>query len=278
MEFLLSWLRLFSPLLIASGGAMVAEASGRTNMALEGQVLTGAFVASLVLNAGGGPVAAVLLALIASASAAFCLSFLTDSLGTDPVIAALASNLAVQALADAGSTLAFGSLGIARFSESAFLGRTWPLAETAVSLFSYALLWILVAQTRPGLRMRAVASDEEAARLAGLDIKASKAFAQTVSGLAGGLAGVLLILSVGAWNQGMTMGKGWLALAACFVGSKRFGRIIMACVVLSGAQELSLVLQGPGRLPAELSHSFPYVLTLAVMMLSRRKDKVRPPL
>lgn len=271
MEFFLSWLRILSPLIMASAGAMAAESAGRTNMALEGQILLGAFVASLVMHAGGQAGLAVPLAVLAAGAAALILGLAMESMDTDPVIAALAANLAMQSLVDALSTLSFGSLGIARFGEKAFLGQAWPLMEILSAIAAFALIWIFVAQTRAGLRMRAVASDQEGARLAGLNPSFSRVLALTVSGMAGGGAGVLVSLSVGAWNQGMTLGRGWLALAASFVGGRRFGTVFLACLVMGTGEALSLLLQGPGGLIPELSQSFPYIMTILVLIISGAK-------
>jgi simple sugar transport system permease protein len=87
-----------------------------------------------------------------------------------------------------------------------------------------------------------------------------------ISGTAAGLAGSILVLDLGAWSNGMSAGKGWIALAAVFLGKQRFPGLALAIAVLSVGEVTSNALQGQGLFPQELSLSIPFILAFLVLL------------
>lgn len=277
-EFAVACLFFLAPLVIAAAGSLMAELSGRTNMALEGLILTGAFSAAAFMSAGCGAPLACILAMLVAGLCACLLSLCVDRFGTDPIMAGLAANLVAQAGTDALSKILFGSQGILRLKPSADLsgfGGGFPATELAAAGVVFALSWIFLSRTRGGLRLRAVGSNPEAARASGVDGVFSHALAFALSGLACGLSGALAVQRLSAWSPGMTFGKGWLALAAMYVGRSSFPGILASCALFSMVESLANSLQGQA-LPQEWSLAFPYLATLVFMALApRRKKKSR---
>lgn len=278
LDFSLSLLAYLSPLLIASSGALAAELSGRTNMGLEGQILIGAFAAALALSAGSGPLAACALGLAAAAAAAAALCAAMDRFGTDPIMAGLSFNLVAQSAAAALAKVRFGSQGTMRLPPIPWrqgMGSWSALSDAVIALLAFVAAWGFLAASRAGLRIRAVGSNEEAAATSGIRPGASRALAFALSGSACGLSGAILVLRLSAWSPGMTFGKGWLALAAMYLGRRRFPGLALSCLAFSVAQTASNLLQGQSSLPQEWSLAFPYAATLALMALWRTEGAKR---
>lgn len=276
-EFALSFLFFLSPLLIATAGSLVSELSGRTNMALEGLILSGAFSAALFMSSGCGPLPACLLAMLVVGLASALMSLCIDRFGTDPIMAGLAVNLIAQAGTDALSKLLFGSQGVLRLSAKAAkpaFGAAGIMVDLAAAVLVFGICWIFIAQTREGLRIRALGSNPEAARSSGVNGSLSRALAFSFSGLACGLSGALFVLRLSAWSPGMTFGKGWLALAAMYVGRSSFPGLLLSCALFSMVESMANLLQGQA-IPQEWSLAFPYLATLAFMALAPRRSGKR---
>ncbi len=279
LDFALSFLFFLSPLLIAATGSFAAELSGRTNMALEGFILSGAFLAALLMASGMGAFAACLISMAACGAASALMSLCIDRFGTDPIMAGLAANLVAQSGTQALAKTILGSQGLLRIEAAAYksaLGQASVIVDLAAAAFVFGCAWIFIKGTREGLRIRAVGSNPRAAAAIGLDAGFSRALAFAVSGMACGLAGGLYVLRLSAWSGGMTFGKGWLALAAMYLGRSGFPALLASCALFSLVQTAANLLQGQSAVPQEWSLAFPYLATLAFMALvpfSREKRK-----
>jgi general nucleoside transport system permease protein len=277
IEFLLSFLFFLSPLLIAASGSLVAELSGRTNMALEGFILSGAFCAALLMASGCGAAISCILAMVAAGAACAILSVCIDRFGTDPIMAGLAANLIAQSGTGALAKILFGSQGILRLSMPAYkqaMGQASVVIDLCAAAAVFGFAWIFIAQTREGLRIRALGSNQAAAKSSGVNPGLSRALAFSFSGIACALAGALYVVRLSAWSTGMTFGKGWLALAAMYVGRASFPGLLLSCILFSLVETFANLLQGQSSLPQEWSLAFPYIATLVFMaFVQRRKGK-----
>jgi simple sugar transport system permease protein len=126
--------------------------------------------------------------------------------------------------------------------------------------------WML-ARTRIGLRLRAAGAAPQAARALGLDPLALRDASTVFAGLMAGLAGAYLSIGVvGIFNEGITAGRGFIALAAFYFGRNRPWRTA-ACALLFGFFDaFQIRLQGRG-VPAELVQTLPYVMVIVVLTL-----------
>jgi simple sugar transport system permease protein len=273
LDFLISLAAFLSPLLMMASGSLCAELSGRVNMALEGQVLLGSFAAALVLNAGGNPLVAFAAAALASTSLAVALSLAMDRFKADPILAGLSANLMVLAGVGMFAKLSFHGSGTQRLrieslQSSGEAMRACLLLSIAIAFFF--LMWALVSATRPGLRLRAIGSGPEAGRASGVNAGFSRAIAFACSGIACGLAGCALVLDLSAWYLGITGGKGWLALAAMYVGGRTYPGLAGACLLFAVAESAANLIQGINGIPQEWSLALPFVVTLLFLAFSRR--------
>ncbi len=262
------------PLLAASAGSLVAEKSGRTNMALEGLVTAGAFCAAAAARSGAPPVLALAAAIAASGAVSLVYSLFLSRTRADPVISGIALNLLVPAAVAALAEAVSGSAGLWRFGSGADSNAAY--ASLAAGGLAYAAAWLFLVRTRDGLRIRAAGSSEAALVSAGGSPDAARASAFLVSGAGAGLAGGLMALSLGAFSPGMSSGRGWLAIASVYAGRKQPLPSLLAALAFIGADALAVFAQSSLPFPHELSSSIPPLVALAALGIAGARKAKTP--
>ena len=261
-----STLRFATPLALAAMGELVAERAGVLNVGIEGMMLAGALAAFEVGCATGS----VTLALGAAVAAACALSLLFAAFAlwrqADPIVSGTALN--VLSLGATGSLFrllhpAGGALERApQMPDVAGLnGFTW------LALCLVAAVALFLARTRLGLSLRAVGERAEAADAQGISVLRVRAGATVFGGACAGLAGAALVLWLSdVFVEGMTSGRGFIALALVLFGGYREWRIVAGALLFGAASALQFRLQAAGSaLPYTLLLMTPYVLTLLVL-------------
>ena len=136
-------------------------------------------------------------------------------------------------------------------------------------------IWFVLARTRPGLRLRAVGESARAADAEGVDVTrtrfAAVLFASTLSGLAGA---ALSLAQSDVFTEGMTSGRGFIALAIVIFGRWRPGGVVLAALFFGGATALQFRLQARGgAIPYPVFLMFPYVVTLVVLAFATGRSR-----
>ena len=269
--------RTATPLLLAALGETVSQRAGVLNIGLEGCIVAGAFAAYV---ASGTPVLGYGAA--ATAGLALGLAFVVFAvvMRRDQVIVGTA--LTMLGL---GVT---GTLFRARGESGALVSATEPAvvipfladipvigralfaqpASTYVAIMLVPLVWWWLARTHHGLAIRAVGEAPEAARAAGVRVRWVQAIAVLFSAALGGLAGGAIVLAqAGTFAEGMSAGRGFLAIAIVALGRWRPVGVALAALVFGAAMALQFVVQALGwGVRYELVLMIPYVLTLLALM------------
>ena len=278
---------LTTPILLAALGGLVDRRAGIVNIALEGKMLLGAFVAVLVSAATVSWVLAACAASAATAALGWAFAMTITRLGANMIIAGLGLNVLVGGAL--GFTLAWvwGTSGTLRLEGVALLPR--PLARLAelpllgptfASLDPLTLLaWALVAalpfllwRSRAGLWIRATGNASEVVRSVGLSPPRIQEAATAIAGALAGLGGAHLALaSIGLFNEGLTAGRGFIALAAFYFGRDRPWPTAAACLLFGVLDALQIRVQSIG-LPPRLIALTPYLMVLVVLVLASRRN------
>ncbi len=286
--FLESAIRTATPLALAALGEAVAQRSGVINIGLEGVVLTGAFGAlvgaGLAGAFGGYAVAVVAGVALASLFAAFVVR-----LRTDQIIAGTAINLLALGMTGTAYRALYGDTGagltlptsdavaIPLLSGIPVLGPSLFLQPLPTYLVYIAipLLWWWMRTTRGGLNLRAVGERPEAARVAGVSPGTVRAAAILFGGAMGGLAGATLVLAqTGTFAEGMSAGRGFIAIAIVVLGRWHPGGVALAALLFGAASALQYVFQAAGwEVPYHLFLALPYVLTLLALGTVARRTR-----
>jgi simple sugar transport system permease protein len=278
--FLEATVRTATPLALAALGEVVVERAGIINISLEGVVLSGAFGALLGATHGGsvgGYLGAMGLGLAASlVFAVFAVWMRADQIISGTAVTLLAVGLTgtfYRALYGAsGAALSIPTAGPIRLAGLADLPviGTALFGQPLVTYLTYLLvpaIWWWMYRTHAGLALRAIGESPAAAEAAGIRPARVRVAALAFGGILGGLAGGTLVISqVGTFAEGMSAGRGFIAIAIVVLGRWHPVGVALAAVVFGAASALQFLLQALGlALPYQLFLALPYVATLAAL-------------
>ncbi len=268
------------PLTLGALSGVLCERAGVVNIAIEGMMLAGAMVGALVGSIAGlwiGLLAAVLTGvLLGLVHAVLSITYKTDQIISGTVINIFAGGITAflsskflqpnQALNDPG---VFSPIEIPLLSKIPILG---PIMFDN-NLFVYAMFFFLILlhvglfYTRWGLRLRSVGEHPKAADTLGIDVFKTRYMAVLLGGAMAGFAGGFFTLgSVGRFDEFMTAGRGFIALAAMIFGNwtpfGSFGAGLLFGFADSLAGKLAIL---GVRIPSEFLLMAPYVATMIVL-------------
>jgi simple sugar transport system permease protein len=282
--------RTATPLALAALGEMVVERAGIINISLEGVILSGALgalVGATTFGVGGGFVTGVAAGVaMAVVFAAFVIRLRADQIITGTAIMLLAVGLTgtlYRALYGAsGAALSIPTLGptpIPGLVNIPLIGRALfdQPAITYVAYVLFPLTWWWMYRTHAGLALRAVGESPVAAEAAGIRASRVRFAALIFGGITGGAAGATLVIAqAGTFAEGMSAGRGFIAIAIVVLGRWHPLGVAIAALVFGATSALQFLLQSLGLdLPYQLLLALPYGLTLAA--LAGVAGKVRAP-
>lgn len=264
-----------TPILLAALGELVAEKSGVLNLGVEGMMIVGAIAGFITAVETGSPALGFLAAAVASAILSLLFGFLTLVLLSNQVATGLALTLFGLGLS---SLMGQGYTGIRPpssprlqiFGEGSTIApiiNQHPMVY--LSLLLVVVVWWFFRSSRPGLILRAVGESHEAAHALGYSVRGTRFAAIAFGGACAGLGGAFLsLVIVPQWTEGMTAGRGWIALAIVVFASWRAGRVLLGAYLFGGVTVLQLNLQAAGiAIPVELLSMSPYLITILVLVI-----------
>jgi simple sugar transport system permease protein len=260
-----------TPLIYAALGGVLSERSGVINIGLEGILIAGAFTAVAVSGATGSPILGVLAGVLAGALLAAILAFVATRLAVDQIVAGTGLNIA--ALAAAAFGLLYHQPGASR--EVPALGQRGEDVLIVLALLAAVGLHLALTRTPWGLRVRACGEDPSAAEAAGIDALRTRFVAVVLGGAIAGLGGVFLSLAeLDLYSDGMTAGRGFIALAAVIFGRWTPLGATGAAIFFGFFAALQFSLQRAG-VPSQLMQALPYLA--ALVALTGFAGRVRAP-
>lgn len=290
ISFLSAMVQAGTPLLYATIGEIFSQKVGHLNLGLEGMMLMGAVSGFAVGYNTGNP----LLAIVAAA-----LAGMVGSLIYGIITVTLRGNQEVT-----GLTLTIFGVGFASFAGSGFVGNKLPdtvsqvfasktlpvlgnipaigeifFQQSILVYLSYILvvvLGILLYKTKYGLNLRMVGENPAAADASGINVSRYKYFYILLGGAMSGLGGAFLSLAyIPVWQENITAGKGWIAVALVIFAVWNPYRAIMGAYFFGGLDIIGFRLQKYALpIPIYIINMLPYVATILVLILmSIKKSK-----
>ena len=273
-----------TPLIYAGLGELVAERSGVLNLGVEGMMLIGALAAFAVSVSTGSLILGFMAAALASMLMALLFAVLTISLQTNQVATGLALTLFGLGLsAFAGRPFTgmpiqgLHALHIAALSNIPWLGPLLFRFDAAVygSILLYVVIDRVLNRTRAGLQLRAVGESPTVAHALGQPVVLTRYLAVLFGGAMSGLAGAYLSTAMTPmWVEGMSAGRGWIALALVVFATWKPLRVLLGAYLFGGVTILQLHAQGLGiAVPSEILSMLPYAATIIVLVIICRDPK-----
>lgn len=269
------------PLIFAGLGELVVEKSGVLNLGVEGMMIVGALCAFIVATETANLWLATVVGALAGALMALIFGFITLSLMANQVATGLALTIFGVGLSafvgQAYTSVALDgikNLTIPVLSSVPILGKLLFSYNILVYLAFAAFIvvsWFLY-KTRAGLILRAVGESPDSAHALGYRVIRIRYFAVLLGGAMAGLAGAYLSLAyTPLWAEGMTAGRGWIALALVVFATWRPGRVLMGALLFGGVTIAQFHAQGLGvEIPSQFLSMLPYLATIVVLVLISR--------
>lgn len=275
-------LALAVPLIFGSLAGVLSERVGVVNIAIEGQLMAGAFVSALVGSLTQNLWVGLVAALVAGALVSLILAVFAIKYVVDQIIVGVVLNVLVVGLTNfLFTTMMSNDLALfnapPRFSDFAIpLLSQIPVIgpvlfnQTAIVYLMYlsvAGVWVLLFKTRWGLRVRAVGEYPQAADTVGIKVYRTRYLSVLMGGALAGLGGAFFTLGeVGAFGKEMTNGAGYIALAALIFGRWNPIYAALAALLFGFSENLQFGLAIIGSsVPSEFLLMLPYALTVVAV-------------
>src|SRR5690606_35816963 len=272
-------LALATPLIFGALGGVIGERAGVVNIAIEAQLLAGAFTAAVVASLAGSAWAGLVAAMAAGVLVALVLGVFAITYYVDQVIVGVVLNVLViglttflfrQVLAPNQATMntvtAFEVLPIPLLSEIPVLGPILFRLTIVVYLMFVDVFagWFGMYRSRCGLRMRVVGGHPQAADTVGINVARTRYMNVLIAGAIAGMGGAFYTLvSVPRFNPEMTAGAGFIALAAVIFGKWDPIKATLAALLFGFATNLQGVLSVIGSpVPSQFMLMLPYIVTI----------------
>lgn len=279
-------LRYATPLAFAALGGLFSERSGVVNIGLEGMMLMGAFFAVWGSDVTGSWELGVLVGVAAGGLTGLLHAFFSVSLRSDQIVGGTAINFIALGLTTYLFIQIYGKEGTPpscpgeqdcletipnvdlSFLGSGFFGDVFGNLNLMIwiAIGLVVAVWVVVFKTPIGLRLRAVGEHPRAADTVGIDVYAVRYGAVMLSGMLAAAGGAYLSLGfVSSFDDNMTAGRGFIALAALIFGSWRPFGAAVACLLFGFSSALSDSLQVYSTSISTLFEALPYALTLVAV-------------
>jgi simple sugar transport system permease protein len=267
-------------ILLPALGEALTERSGVQNLGVEGMMLMGALFGYIVDIETGSIVLAFVAAIVAAAALALVHAFLSITLGANQIVSGLAVTL-------------FGS-GVTAFIGKPFVGAQAPVVLSRVplpglsqipvlgqilftqdpvvygSFILVPILWYFIYRTRPGLNLRAIGENPATADAMGVGVASRRYLYTLIGGALAGVGGAYLSLGyTPTWVEGMTAGRGWIAIGLVVFGTWDPLRVLVGAYLFGFVDGFQLRAQGLGStVPSFFLNMLPYLFTVIVVSLS----------
>jgi ABC-type uncharacterized transport system permease subunit len=296
ISLLAATIRLAAPIIVAAAGESVCQRTGVFNLGLEGYLLMGAITSFITTVATGSPWLGVLVAIGTGLAMALLVGLLIIGAGVDQIITGITVVLLGTGLS---SFLYLRVYGISGNPPQAHGTGTWhvpglsripgvgtvlfqqsPLVYIAVAAALVA--WWALRGTAFGLRARAVGDSPLSADEVGVSVRGTRWTGLLVSGATAAFAGAMVVDGVGLFRDGITAGRGWIALALVILARWNPLHATFGGVLFGFVDALQLRVQAASggvqsAVPYELFSALPYVATLVVVIATARLRRSQEP-
>lgn len=282
-----------TPLLFATLGEIITEKAGQLNLGVEGMMLMGAVIGFSAALSTGNPVLGILAGMIAGACGALIFAFLTITLRANQIVSGLSltifgtgfssfvgQKMVGQGLADSVRN-SFAPVKLPLLGDIPVVGPAFFNQNVLVyaGYVAAVVLAIYLYKTRLGLNLRMVGENPGAADTAGINVALYKYVHILAGGMLCGIAGAYMsLITVPSWQDGVTGGRGWIAVALVIFVTWNPYKAMLGAYFFGALSILGLYLQSYVQIPQSIFDMLPYFATIVVLvMISLKKSKENNP-
>ena len=267
---MLNFLGFCCPLLLAATGALFSEYTGCLALFMDGLISFAGFLTYAFTVATGSVVLGTCLCAVTCVALCLLLAFIVEKTHANYFIAAIAINLLFSSFTSLFSWLCFGTRGVLTTQSFAF-----PLAATNITsvilttiLITAAILYLK--KTKGGIYFRITGSNADVLLVRGVSPATYRIASWGVAALFACFAGSILSLRISSFVPNLASGKGWLALAAVFMGKRRLPHIALYSLIFCAVDFAAVYVQNfiPG-IPSSVVLALPYIVTLGLVVIRK---------
>ena len=271
--------RAAAPIVIAGQGELLTERSGVINLSLDGSIMLSAMTAHAIVRDTGSLAWAVLAAMGVGALVAFIVVFSSIALRLNQVAVGFILTILCADLAIFLGKPHFNQPGkemphmpIPVLKDIPLLGPMLFDHNILIyfSLILIGLMWFYIYRTRPGLTLRSIGEQPEAAFARGTPVNRLRYMYTMMGGALVGIAGATYSLSVKlGWKEDLS-GEGWIALAIVIFGLWVPGRVALGAYLIVGLRSVAIDLQDNNviNLPAQVLNMLPWFLMIVTLLFA----------
>ena len=267
-------------ILLPALGEALTERSGVQNLGVEGMMLMGALFGYIIDIETGSIVLAFAAAIVAAAALGLVHAFLSITLGANQIVSGLAVTLFGSGLTafvgkpfvGAQAPVVLSRVALPGLSQIPVLGQVLFTQDPVVygSFILVPVLWYFIYRTRPGLNLRAIGENPATADAMGVGVASRRYLYTLIGGALAGVGGAYLSLGyTPTWVEGMTAGRGWIAVGLVVFGTWDPLRVLAGAYLFGFVDGFQLRAQGLGStVPSFFLNMLPYLFTVIVVSLS----------
>jgi len=290
ISLLTGMVRMAVPILLAAEGELIAERSGVLNLGVEGTMLIGAIASFLGTYYTKSLLMGVLWGILAGGLLSAVMAFVVTTLKADQIITGLTINIFSAGIAlymfrtaftgvatqNLPTVTTFSKAPIPLLSKIPVLG-TFVFSQhvlTYVAILLVFLIYLFLYHTKYGLILRSIGDNPRAVDMKGVNISLYKYSAVIFGGMMAGLGGTFLTLVIaGIYSPGIVAGRGWIALSLVILGNWNPFTILVSALLFGFLDTFQLQIQAIGiNFPYQILVALPYLLTIIVLVIGRRKS------
>ena len=278
-----------APVLFATLGEIYTERVGNTNLGVEGMMIMGAVVGFSTGFLTQNAALALAGAVLAGSAGALIYAIITITLRANQIVTGLALTIFgtgfasfvgkpyVGKAAPEAIKNFFRVIEIPLLSDIPFIGEILFRHDVFVYLGYIVTFWTLIYfyKTRWGLNLRSIGESAASADASGINIDKYKYIHTIIGGALAGLGGAYLsLVTIPVWQEGVTGGRGWIAVALVIFASWKPIKAMFGALLFGGLDIIGFRLQGMGiHVSQYLIDMLPYLTTIVVLIISTRKNK-----
>ena len=256
------------PLLLASAGALFSEYTGCLALFLDSAITLSGFLTYTFAVFTGSAAAGIILSCLTTTALSLVFAWIVEKIKAERFIAAIAINLLFGALVSLLSSLIFKTRGVLTSTQFAF--KTFP-----VNIFSICITAIVITasilfltRTQKGIYFRITGSNPEVLLVRGVNPSLYKILSWGIAAAMAGIAGSIMTLRISSFVPNLASGKGWLALAAVFMGRRKLWKIVIFVIIFCVIEYAALLVQNYiPAIPSSVVLALPYLILLCILLL-----------
>ena len=282
MRFLVTAIRLATPIVFAAIGTFTAASSGIGNIAIESIMTFAALAGVLGSYLSGSAWVGVLAGMAIGVVTVMLIAFFSMKMGANAMLIMIALNTFADSVAIFVMFLMTGEKGTTASLTTPILG-TWDIpvikdipvlgdiisGQYTLTYFCWLiviLLFIFIYKTPTGMRMRACGLNADAARTAGINVERLQVLSLVLSGIFAALGGIYLSLNyLKIFSRGMVSGQGWMGVAANGIAAGNYWVLILAALIFAVFRAVSIIFSSNSSIPTDLVNAIPYFAVFVIL-------------